>query len=92
MNNNGSQKDYLLAIGCFAFLGIIFIKILGCFFVGWLASLALSAFYPHDYPLWGFALVVFLITWLIQISVGRSRSDNRPKLSSSDNRYNPNNW
>lgn len=90
--NDKSYEGHLLAIGCFAFLGIVLIKILACFGIGWLASMALSAFYPHDYPLWGFALVVFLITWLAQISVGRSRSDNRPKLSSSDNRYNPNNW
>lgn len=90
--SDNSREGQLAALGCLAFLGAAFLNLAFCFGMGWIASLALSAFYPHDYPLWGFALAVFLILWVIRIPSSSYRRKDRPKLSSSDNRYNPNNW
>ena len=90
--NNRDRTGEAAALGCLLFLAFAFINILVCFGIGWIASKALSAFYPHDYPLWGFALVVFLVLWLVNLPAALYRKKNRPTLSSSDNRYNFNNW
>lgn len=72
-----SDKIAKLIVGIVAY-AIVYLLI------GFMASWTLSAFHPHDYPLWGFAAGVATINLLAEMI---RMSGNSPSgLSASDNR------